>query len=144
MDIIGPVRQSLSVSHNQLNCIIKSTDKQVLWFKVSTSHSIMKLVEYYNKLSLLLWSLKLQGKKVNLFQPAAEFLPMINEVHICEVLLQIIFQYSFIIGTIYPDRLMFAQVLKSLIECTKDIKGSKVENNKFCVSVHYRNVDEKV
>jgi trehalose 6-phosphate phosphatase len=50
---------------------------------------------------------------VNLFQPAAEFLPMINEV------------------------------LKSLIECTKDIKGSKVENNKFCVSVHYRNVDEK-
>ncbi|MCH79735.1 trehalose-phosphate phosphatase A-like, partial [Trifolium medium] len=81
MDIIGPVRQSLSVSHNHPNCIIKSTDKQ--------------------------------GKKVNLFQPAAEFLPMINEV------------------------------LKSLIECTKDIKGSKVENNKFCVSVHYRNVDEK-
>jgi trehalose 6-phosphate phosphatase len=53
MDIIGPVRQSLSVSHNHPNCIIKSTDKQVLWFKVSTSHSIMKLVEYYNKLKLL-------------------------------------------------------------------------------------------
>jgi hypothetical protein len=101
MDIIGPVRQSLSVSHNHPNCIIKSTDKQVPCFEVSTSHPIMKLVEYYNKLSLLLWSLKLQGKKVNLFQPAAEFLPMINEVHICEVLLRIIFQYSFIIGTIY-------------------------------------------
>ncbi|RDY00285.1 Trehalose-phosphate phosphatase A [Mucuna pruriens] len=78
MDIIGPVRQS--VSDNHPNCI-RSTNKQ--------------------------------GKEVNLFQPAAEFLPMINEV------------------------------LKSLDECTKDIKGAKVENNKFCLSVHYRNVDEK-
>ncbi|XP_004307816.1 PREDICTED: trehalose-phosphate phosphatase A [Fragaria vesca subsp. vesca] len=54
-----------------------------------------------------------QGNDVNVFQPAAEFLPMIGEV------------------------------LKSLEESTKDIEGSKVENNKFCVSVHYRNVDEK-
>jgi trehalose 6-phosphate phosphatase len=54
-----------------------------------------------------------QGKDVNLFQPAREFLPMIQEVH------------------------------KSLIENTKGIEGAKVENNKFCVSVHYRNVDEK-
>ncbi|XP_057457008.1 trehalose-phosphate phosphatase A-like isoform X2 [Lotus japonicus] len=79
MDIIGPVRQS--VSDNHTNCIIRSTDKQ--------------------------------GKEVNLFQPAAEFVPMINEVR------------------------------ESLIECTKDIKGARVEDNKFCVSVHYRNVDEK-
>ncbi|XP_069151189.1 trehalose-phosphate phosphatase A isoform X2 [Solanum lycopersicum] len=54
-----------------------------------------------------------QGKEVNLFQPASEFLPMIEEV------------------------------LRSLVELTKDISGAKVENNKFCVSVHYRNVDEK-
>ncbi|OVA03453.1 Trehalose-phosphatase [Macleaya cordata] len=54
-----------------------------------------------------------QGKEVNLFQPASEFLPMINEV------------------------------FRSLVENTKEIKGAKVENNKFCVSVHYRNVDEK-
>ncbi|KAL0304759.1 UNVERIFIED_CONTAM: putative trehalose-phosphate phosphatase G [Sesamum calycinum] len=54
-----------------------------------------------------------QGKEVNLFQPASEFLPMINEV------------------------------FRSLVEITKDIAGAKVENNKFCVSVHYRNVDEK-
>ena len=39
---------------------------------------------------------------------------------------------------------MFGQVYKSLVESTKDIKGAKVENNKFCVSVHYRNVDDKV
>ncbi|XP_028753478.1 trehalose-phosphate phosphatase A isoform X1 [Neltuma alba] len=78
MDIIGPVRQS--VSDNHPNCI-RSTDNQ--------------------------------GKEVNLFQPAAEFLPMIDEV------------------------------FNSLIECTKDIKGVKVESNKFCVSVHYRNVEEK-
>lgn len=55
-----------------------------------------------------------QGKEVNLFQPASEFLPMIDEV------------------------------FSSLIESTKDINGSKVENNKFCVSVHYRNVEEKL
>ncbi|KAJ9553322.1 hypothetical protein OSB04_017367 [Centaurea solstitialis] len=54
-----------------------------------------------------------EGEEGNLFQPASEFLPMIN------------------------------QVFTSLVEITKDIKGAKVENNKFCVSVHYRNVDEK-
>ncbi|RDY12429.1 Trehalose-phosphate phosphatase A, partial [Mucuna pruriens] len=35
------------------------------------------------------------------------------------------------------------QVLRLLKECTKDIKGATVENNKFCASVHYRNVDEE-
>ncbi|XP_022731284.1 trehalose-phosphate phosphatase A-like [Durio zibethinus] len=54
-----------------------------------------------------------QRKEVNLFQPASEFLPMIDEV------------------------------FNSLVNSTKEIKGTKVENNKFCVSVHYRNVDEK-
>ncbi|KAH9678376.1 Trehalose-phosphate phosphatase A [Citrus sinensis] len=55
-----------------------------------------------------------QGKEVNLFQPAREFLHMIDAV------------------------------FHSLMENTKEINGVKVENNKFCVSVHYRNVDEKV
>ncbi|KAK9698719.1 hypothetical protein RND81_08G126200 [Saponaria officinalis] len=55
----------------------------------------------------------LQGKDVSLFQPAREFLPMIDEV------------------------------FKTLVEITKDIKGAKVENHKFCTSVHYRNVNEK-
>ncbi|XP_009370472.2 trehalose-phosphate phosphatase A [Pyrus x bretschneideri] len=54
-----------------------------------------------------------KGKAVNLFQPAAEFLPTIREV------------------------------FKLLVESTKDIEGAIVEDNKFCVSVHYRNVDEK-
>ncbi|XP_074319588.1 putative trehalose-phosphate phosphatase F [Silene latifolia] len=54
-----------------------------------------------------------QGKEAVLFQPASEFLPMIDEV------------------------------FTSLVESTEDIKGATVENNKFCVSVHYRNVDEK-
>ncbi|XVE65032.1 hypothetical protein DITRI_Ditri07aG0149400 [Diplodiscus trichospermus] len=54
-----------------------------------------------------------QGKEVNLFQPAREFIPMIDEV------------------------------FKNLVENTKDIKGAKVENHKFCASVHYRNVEEK-
>ncbi|CAN4077922.1 unnamed protein product [Withania somnifera] len=53
-----------------------------------------------------------QGKEVNLFQPARKFLPMIDEV------------------------------FRTLVEKTKDIRGAKVENHKFCASVHYRNVDE--
>ncbi|KAK2653552.1 hypothetical protein Ddye_013408 [Dipteronia dyeriana] len=78
MDIMSPVRQSVSDDHQN---DIRSTDKE--------------------------------DKEVNLFQPAREFLPMIDEV------------------------------LKSLVENTKDIKGVKVENNKFVAAVHYRNVDEK-
>lgn len=54
-----------------------------------------------------------QGKDANVFQPAREFLPMIDEVF----------------GT--------------LVKKTKDIKGAKLENHKFCAAVHYRNVDEK-
>ncbi|KAK1421390.1 hypothetical protein QVD17_23688 [Tagetes erecta] len=54
-----------------------------------------------------------ETKVGNLYQPASEFLSMINEVFV------------------------------SLVERTKNIEGAKVENNKFCVSVHYRNVDEK-
>ncbi|XP_076953120.1 putative trehalose-phosphate phosphatase F [Bidens hawaiensis] len=54
-----------------------------------------------------------QGKEVNLFQPAREFIPMINEV------------------------------FKTLVEVTKDIPGAFVEDHTFCTSVHYRNVDEK-
>ncbi|KAL1569623.1 trehalose-phosphatase [Salvia divinorum] len=47
-----------------------------------------------------------------LFQPASEFIPMIDEVY------------------------------KSLLEVTKSTQGARVENNKFCVSVHFRCVDE--
>ncbi|KAG6507889.1 probable trehalose-phosphate phosphatase 6 [Zingiber officinale] len=52
-------------------------------------------------------------KKAVLFQPASEFLPIMNEVH------------------------------KTLSEKTRTIPGAKVENNTFCVSVHFRCVDEK-
>ncbi|CAD6225167.1 unnamed protein product [Miscanthus lutarioriparius] len=48
------------------------------------------------------------------FQPASEFLPMIEEVH------------------------------ERLVETTRCIPGAKVENNKFCVSVHFRCVHEKM
>ncbi|XWS25267.1 hypothetical protein CRYUN_Cryun27aG0054600 [Craigia yunnanensis] len=54
-----------------------------------------------------------KGNQGVLFQPASEFLPMIDEVY------------------------------KALLEKTKSIPGAKVENNKFCVSVHFRCVDEK-
>ncbi|RWW50993.1 hypothetical protein BHE74_00042690, partial [Ensete ventricosum] len=35
-------------------------------------------------------------------------------------------------------------VYKALLERTKSTPGARVENNKFCVSVHFRCVDEKV
>ncbi|KAL5197092.1 hypothetical protein ABZP36_000604 [Zizania latifolia] len=56
---------------------------------------------------------KKQGKEAKIFQAAPEFLPMIDEV------------------------------FRLLIDKTDAIDGVKVENNKFCVSVHYRNVVEK-
>ncbi|KEH34903.1 putative trehalose-phosphatase [Medicago truncatula] len=51
--------------------------------------------------------------KAVLFQPASQYLPMIDEVY------------------------------KILLEKTKSVSGAKVENNKFCLSVHFRCVDEK-
>ncbi|OIV98428.1 hypothetical protein TanjilG_16755 [Lupinus angustifolius] len=48
-----------------------------------------------------------------LFQPATQFLPMIDGVY------------------------------QQLVDKTKPIPGAMVENNKFCVSVHFRCVDEK-
>ncbi|KAL8162339.1 hypothetical protein V2J09_013828 [Rumex salicifolius] len=56
---------------------------------------------------------KIQGNRSVLFQPASNFLPMIDQVY------------------------------KALIEKTKTIPGVNVENNKFCVSVHFRRVDDK-
>ncbi|KAK6135027.1 hypothetical protein DH2020_031254 [Rehmannia glutinosa] len=54
-----------------------------------------------------------KGAQAVLCQPASEYLPMIDEVY------------------------------KALLEVTKDTPGAKVENNKFCLSVHFRCVDEK-
>ncbi|CAA0823619.1 Probable trehalose-phosphate phosphatase J, partial [Striga hermonthica] len=54
-----------------------------------------------------------KGAQAVLFQPARDFLPIIDEVY------------------------------KSLLEVTKDTPGARVENNKFCLSVHFRCVDEK-
>ncbi|XP_027357873.1 probable trehalose-phosphate phosphatase J [Abrus precatorius] len=53
------------------------------------------------------------NNKAVLFQPASQFLPMIDEVY------------------------------KILLEKTKSVPGATVENNKFCLSVHFRCVDEK-
>ncbi|XXG70684.1 hypothetical protein AAC387_Pa07g0113 [Persea americana] len=55
----------------------------------------------------------MEENKAVLFQPANEFLPMIDEV------------------------------FKVLVEKTKSTPGAKVENNKFCLSVHFRCVEEK-
>ncbi|CAN6542720.1 hypothetical protein FF1_019644 [Malus domestica] len=53
------------------------------------------------------------GNQAVLFQPASEFVPMIDEVY------------------------------KILLEKTRSISGARVEDNKFCLSVHFRCVDEK-
>jgi len=46
--------------------------------------------------------------------------------------------------SIFSMQLHVMQVFRLLIEKIRGIDGAKVENNKFCVSVHYRNVNEKV
>ncbi|KAA3460416.1 trehalose-phosphate phosphatase A [Gossypium australe] len=135
MDIMGPVRES---SDDPPNCI-RSTDKQVWGFKSLiflfpvTLHSLLIY-------SLILFLFNAQGKGVKLFQPASEFLPMIDEVCMspeCHTLSPSPFPLC--------SNVEFhsSQVSNSLVNSTKEIKGAKVENNKFCVSVHYRNVDEK-
>ncbi|KAL0283175.1 UNVERIFIED_CONTAM: putative trehalose-phosphate phosphatase J [Sesamum angustifolium] len=44
-----------------------------------------------------------------------------------------------------PDRAFMSEaVYKALLEVTKSTPGARVENNKFCVSVHFRCVDEMV
>ncbi|EFJ18235.1 hypothetical protein SELMODRAFT_112955 [Selaginella moellendorffii] len=53
------------------------------------------------------------GNDVVLFQPAAEFLPMMNEV------------------------------FGLLLERTQAIQGASVENNTFCITIHFRRVEEK-
>ncbi|KAJ6774362.1 TREHALOSE-PHOSPHATE PHOSPHATASE C-RELATED [Salix purpurea] len=55
-----------------------------------------------------------RNKRNVLFQPASEFLRMIDEVY------------------------------NVLLERTKCIPGAKVEDNKFCISVHFRCVEEKM
>lgn len=85
-----------------------------------------------------------------MFQPAGQFLPMIDKVCKCLVrncllgVLESCSNLSVSLVIQHSDFLMFEQVFRSLVEITKDIIGATVENNKFCVSVHYRNVDEKV
>lgn len=54
-----------------------------------------------------------EDKTVLLLQPAREFLPVIDKAY------------------------------KALVDKTKDTTGARVENNKFCLSVHFRCVDEK-
>lgn len=54
-----------------------------------------------------------RGNDVVKFQPASEYLPVINKV------------------------------CNALIESTKSIKGASVEHNKFCVTVHFRRVNEE-
>lgn len=39
---------------------------------------------------------------------------------------------------------IYFQVYNVLLERTKCIPGAKVEDNKFCISVHFRCVEEKV
>lgn len=39
---------------------------------------------------------------------------------------------------------MIDEVYKALVDITKSTEGVRVENNKFCASVHFRCVDEKV
>lgn len=76
MDIMSPVR---AIS-DDYSCI-RSTDKQVMMLNlifIEKNETSNHLVLWATDNNQLLWT---QGKEVNLFQPASEFLPMIEEVN---------------------------------------------------------------
>jgi len=75
---------------------------------------------------------------MKIFQAASEFLPMIDEVKKCQA------SQLHILRLRYSMQRRVMQVFRLLVDKVRGIDGAKVENNKFCVSVHYRNVNEKV
>ncbi|KAG6470918.1 hypothetical protein ZIOFF_072005 [Zingiber officinale] len=79
---------------------------------------------------------KARAAKPVLFQPACEFLPMIDAVRLPSLFFSCINPSS-------SKHTPLSQVYRSLMERTKSTPGARVENNKFCVSVHFRCVDEK-
>lgn len=115
---------------------------------------------------LLLLVFVLQGNDIVSFQPANEYLPLINKVlrHISAHCVHVhIYKYDFAVnvcckyhGITFSNSLVicccedrfldvcFLQVYNALIESTKAIKGASVEHNKFCVTVHFRRVKEEV
>ncbi|KAK5795290.1 hypothetical protein PVK06_036551 [Gossypium arboreum] len=108
IDIMGPVRNYLMILITALDLLISrfGASNLLIFLFPMTLQSLLNYI-------LILFLFNAQCKGVKLFQPANEFLPMIDEV------------------------------FNSHVNSTKEIKGAKVENNKFCVSVHYHNVDEK-
>ena len=76
---------------------------------------------------------------MKIFQAASEFLPMIDEVK-----KKIQASQLHILRLRYSMQHRVMQVFRLLVDKVRGIDGAKVENNKFCVSVHYRNVNEKV
>ena len=90
-----------------------------------------------------------------LFQSASQFLPMIDEVHFLFFLLSkcktsISFPPKLACGStsdinsvVRYQKIIF-QVYEILLEKMKTVPGAKVENNKFCLSLHFRCVDKKV
>jgi trehalose 6-phosphate phosphatase len=78
-----------------------------------------------------------------LCQPASEFLPMIDEVRTNQQQHDALLNTCPFVRNTWGES-YFCQVYKALVEKTKSTPGAKVENNKFCLSVHFRCVDEKV
>ncbi|KAL5992357.1 hypothetical protein ACLOJK_013274 [Asimina triloba] len=114
MDITGPIR---SPKYKKIKSGIDKQANQTS-YTWHASHAVFIIghsrpgFQYRYRASTTQKRRWLASKAV-VFQPASEFLPMIDEVY------------------------------KTLVEKTKSTPGAIVENNKFCVSVHYRCVDEK-
>lgn len=99
----------------------------------------------------------MQGNEVVLFQPGSEFLPMMEKVwfeqtsqqtnkltnrRLCTVIL--CSKEGPPTSGVVTDHACRLQVCKILIEKSRDIEGATVENNKFCVTVHFRRVSDEV
>ncbi|KAL2906055.1 putative trehalose-phosphate phosphatase 4 [Bienertia sinuspersici] len=114
------LKSASSLSSDSLNLVNQPSalDMFEQIIKASKGKQIVMFLDYDGTLSPIVEDpdrafMSDPGSQAVLFQPASEFLPMIDEVY------------------------------KTLLEKTKSIVGATVEHNKFCLTVHFRCVDEK-
>jgi trehalose 6-phosphate phosphatase len=146
MDIKGPAKGSRHTKAAKVP--IHPSNLCCCHFRIVSAHPPRKGEDTYLCSAPLCGS---QAKGV-LFQPASQFLPMIEQVTLTDACMVLpmatcwlpAFRSAMLNFVKFLVCLSLDQVHDSLVEKTKCIPGAKVENNKFCVSVHFRCVDEKV
>lgn len=136
MDIKFPLRDTAAVSNKHLKCD-KLFDQQV-----SVLGLVFSIYACTWILSIKLFCIFCRTRKLTSFSLLGNFCLWLKRWEFIKQSCHIrkaIYNFKFFY---FPPLLL--QVFRTLVNLTKDINGAKVENHKFCASVHYRNVDEQV